>query len=802
MKLNTGHITRLAVIFTLLTALLVLTGWLFEISVLKSVLPGIVSMKFNTAICFIISAGTLHFLDISSPTSNQKKAAQIGASILLIIAGLTLGQYIFKSNIGIDQLLWKEEVGAIDTLSPGRMSLTTSLNFTLIGIVFLLLTKKRFRISIQFILAFICASSLLVSLNHIFGTSFLRDIPQIVNTAIHTAILFIALCAGVIYSSPLHYLKLSFQAKIATYLSLTVLMLAFIFFAVNKSNEQSIKTTQQVEHTKDVLAKSQQIMVQALDIETGTRGFILSQQEHFLEPFNRASVLIHPSLQQLRELTSDNASQTPRMDSLDTCVNDILTLTGKEIAMVRNNDMVSIRKVFDSGINKKYMDRLRSVIAAIQQEENTLLARRKAINDQSRKNSSNIITLFQLIIVLILIAALIIIYNNARSRNKAEQEIRSLNENLEKKVEEKTQALMSTELHFRKILDNLMEGAQIIGFDWRYKYVNDSFLKHARYTREELIGYTVMEKYPGIEKAEIFKVYQRCFDERIAFHLENEFVFPNGEIGWFDLIFQPVPEGIFILSIDITQRKQTELLLKQLNENLKKRATELQASNTELERFAYVASHDLQEPLRMVSSFLHLLEKRLNGALDATNKQYIDFAVDGAERMKQLIQDLLQYSRVGSSKEEPVEVNCNVLIKTVRSLLSVAIIETKTELIVKPLPVIKAVQSQMLRLFQNLIGNALKYHSEKPPVIEIGYTDKKGVWEFYVKDNGIGIEPKFFDKIFIIFQRLHNKTEYSGTGIGLSVCKKIVEKHGGNIWVESESGKGSTFYFTIPKTIS
>ncbi len=271
---------------------------------------------------------------------------------------------------------------------------------------------------------------------------------------------------------------------------------------------------------------------------------------------------------------------------------------------------------------------------------------------------------------------------------------------------------------------------------------------------------------------------------------------------------------------DITERKKAEKAIIRLNETLEKRAAELQDSNEELESFAYVASHDLQEPLRMVSSFLQLLEKKLGTDLDETTKQYIYFAVDGAERMKKLIHDLLEYSRVSSSKENSTNVDCNEVISTVRNFYNLRLLEENASLHIKPLPVIKAVQPQIQQLFQNLIDNALKYRSNKPAEIEVGCTENNGYWQFYVKDNGIGIDPKFFDKIFIIFQRLHSKTEYSGTGIGLAVCKKIVETHGGKIWVEpayansrrpkpmaadeasagkSEPGKGSTFYFTIPK---
>src|SRR5665647_1018408 len=251
------------------------------------------------------------------------------------------------------------------------------------------------------------------------------------------------------------------------------------------------------------------------------------------------------------------------------------------------------------------------------------------------------------------------------------------------------------------------------------------------------------------------------------------------------------PTGMYGIAHDITERIKAE-------EELKKYAEALKSSNTELEQFAYIASHDLQEPLRMVTSFMNLLEKRMGGQLDDTNKRYIHFAADGAKRMKTLIQDLLQYSRVGSNKESFTTTNINDVMQYVNQLLEENIKETAATITVKPMPVISANKTLISQLFVNLITNALKYHGDKATEIEVGYTEDPVEYIFYVKDNGIGIDPKFFDKIFIIFQRLHNKSEYSGTGIGLAICKKIVEIHKGKIWVESEPGNGSTFYFSIP----
>jgi two-component system CheB/CheR fusion protein len=253
--------------------------------------------------------------------------------------------------------------------------------------------------------------------------------------------------------------------------------------------------------------------------------------------------------------------------------------------------------------------------------------------------------------------------------------------------------------------------------------------------------------------------------------------------------------------VDVTDRKRQENQLHLLNADLAKRAGELSTSNAELERFAYIASHDLQEPLRMVSSFLQLLQKRYKGQLDQKADQYIHYAVDGAERMKALIMDLLEYSRVGTGKDSFGEVDTAVVMQEVGDIFREKIIAARARVEIDLLPKIWGDKVQISQLFQNLLSNALKYHSEKLPSIRVQAKEEATYWLFSVGDNGIGIDSQFFDKIFIIFQRLHNKSDYSGTGIGLAICKKIVERHGGRIWVESRPEEGSTFYFTISKKI-
>jgi PAS domain S-box-containing protein len=252
--------------------------------------------------------------------------------------------------------------------------------------------------------------------------------------------------------------------------------------------------------------------------------------------------------------------------------------------------------------------------------------------------------------------------------------------------------------------------------------------------------------------------------------------------------------GFVFVASDITERKRVEAKLKQT-------LAELVRSNAELQHFFYVASHDLQEPLRMVVSYVQLLQRRYQGKLDTDADEYIAYAVDGTIRIKSLINDLLAYSRVGTRGRtfEPTE--CQAVVDQALTNLQVAIEERGAKITIDPLPMVMADGSQFAQLFQNLIGNAIKFHGENPPHVHIMAQQKENEWEFSVIDNGIGIAPEFSRRIFEVFKRLHTRKEYPGTGIGLAICKKIVERHGGRIWVEAESGKGSTFHFTIPKRV-
>jgi len=269
----------------------------------------------------------------------------------------------------------------------------------------------------------------------------------------------------------------------------------------------------------------------------------------------------------------------------------------------------------------------------------------------------------------------------------------------------------------------------------------------------------------------------------------------------FNEMTRQLRESYGALNEEIAERVRAE-------EALRERGGALERSNRDLEQFAYVASHDLQEPLRMVSSYTQLLARRYKGQLDADADDFIAFAVDGANRMQRLINDLLTWSRLATRGKSLEPTDCNSTLGQARVNLSAAIAESNALVTNDDLPTVMADEAQLARLFQNLIDNAIKFRSQEPPRVHVsaerlplpqaGEGRGGGEWLFSVRDNGIGIEPQYHERIFVIFQQLHGKEEYPGTGIGLAICKRIVERHGGRMWVESELGEGSTFYFTIP----
>jgi PAS domain S-box-containing protein len=294
----------------------------------------------------------------------------------------------------------------------------------------------------------------------------------------------------------------------------------------------------------------------------------------------------------------------------------------------------------------------------------------------------------------------------------------------------------------------------------------------------------------------VMQAATRAIDQKTAYEAEFRVICPDGSVRWKLVRGQAFYDGsgkpvrMLGVGMDITERKRAE-------QALARHTGELARSNADLEQFAYVASHDLQEPLRMVTLYTQLLAKRYQGRLDGNADEFIAFIRDGVQRMQGLIGDLLAYSRVGRSDQLLKPTNCEEVLSHVLGNLRATILAAGAQVSYDPLPTLIADHFQLEQLLQNLLSNALKFHGEESPRIHLSARQQASIWVFSIRDNGIGIDPQFAERIFVIFQRLHGNEAYPGTGIGLAICKKIVERHGGRIWVESEPGRGATFHFTL-----
>ncbi len=360
------------------------------------------------------------------------------------------------------------------------------------------------------------------------------------------------------------------------------------------------------------------------------------------------------------------------------------------------------------------------------------------------------------------------------------------------------EALRESEERFRAAFEQAALGMVYVTPDRRFLRMNARACEILGYPEAELLNRSVDDiTFPEDLPANRENTQRMLADQQEVYSTEKRYLRKDGSAVWTQITASLVrnaqgqPDYFVTIIEDISDRKQALALLEE-------RTRDLARSNADLEQFAYLTSHDLQEPLRMVSSFTQLLERRYRGQLDERADDYIHYITEGAQRMQRLINDLLAYSRVGSRGRPFAALEFETIVEQVADNLQIAIEETGATLSHDPLPRVYGDEIQLVQLMQNLVGNAIKFRSANPPQIHVSAHPEGKEWIISVRDNGIGIEPQYFERIFVLFQRLHLPEEYPGTGIGLAICKRIIERHNGRIWVDSVPGQGSTFYFSLP----
>jgi signal transduction histidine kinase len=463
---------------------------------------------------------------------------------------------------------------------------------------------------------------------------------------------------------------MTFKTKLIAGLATAFAILLLVAALSYTSFVRNIEDRRWVAHTHLVLEKLDSLQIQLIDAETGQRGYIISGEASYLEPYNNGLGQIHQSFKELRDLTADNAAQQRSLDHLEPLIASKLAELQDRIDTRRKEGLAAAVAAVGEGSGKQLMDQIRVLVAAMKREEDRLLLQRSSELETSSLGTRVIIVIGEALGFLFLAAAGFVIQQEMRRRASAEQEVRALNKDLERRVAERTAELAE-------------------------------------------------------------------------------------------------------------------------------RAQDLERSNMELQQFAYVASHDLQEPLRTIASFTQLLAKRYHDKLDDKAREFINFAVDGSKRMQTLINDLLAYSRVGTQGKPFAPTRCDAVLDRILKNLKTGIESSGAVITHDPLPIVMGDEVQLAQLFQNLLTNAMKFRGANVPRIHISAAPDGAKWKIMVRDNGIGISPEHHDRIFVIFQRLHTKTQFPGTGIGLAISKKVAERHGGRIWIEPSPGGGSTFCFTI-----
>jgi PAS domain S-box-containing protein len=536
----------------------------------------------------------------------------------------------------------------------------------------------------------------------------------------------------------------------------------------------SDESAQWVWHTHEVLSNIHDLLLSMESIESSSREFVLTGKESALEPYYVSMQKAEEDREAIRNLTLDNAVQQRQLVVVAKLAAENIQHADNLIQLRRSQGLEAAMAAMGSGPDDQIKVDFQAAVDKLQNEEQRLRALRSSKAERYSSQSKIFLIVGTLLGILIVTAA-----GWSTARDTAKREV--------------------AEAKFRGLLEAAPDGMVVVNRDGEIVLLNAQAEKHFGYRRDELLGQKVKRIIPeGFAErliADGTRTAAEALEQQIGTGIELYGQRKNGSQFPIEIMLSPMesPEGMLVTAAirDITTRREGEALLAQ-------RAEELKRSNEELEQFAYVASHDLQEPLRMVASYTQLLSKRYKGRLDSDADEFIAFAVDGANRMQRLIQDLLAYSRVGKRGGELVDVSSEEALQQAEFNLSGAIEESGALITHDPLPRLMADDIQLTQLLQNLVGNAIKYQRPGVPLVHISAAQEDGgMWQFSIQDNGLGIDPKFFEKIFGMFQRLHKREEFAGTGMGLAICKKIVERHGGKIWVESQPGFGSNFRFTL-----
>jgi len=885
-----------ATIITMLLGIMVITGWLIHNDFLRELFPGQVRMKFNAALCFILSSFALLLKVFAPGTKTWTSISALLSAIVFLIGLVTLTEYITGINYGIDELFVRDELPTTALYYAGRMSPLSAVNFLLIGTGLFLLNKEK-TAGWQFYYLFSIA---FIALLMLIGFNFIVDIPTYIRLGIYTAIAFITLPAAIWFAQPQLQMKIGFERKLFTGFIAIIILMALLSIFSSYYSAKRTSTSDLIDHTNIVLSEAEQVLSLTKDIESGDRGYIITRDTNYLDYFFIAKKTIFGHITRLKELTTDNPVQQVRADSLSALITKKIDFSLQCIELTNNKGFDAAKALMDTRMGKFYTDEIRKVISAIQQEEKDLLVSRQKESDKSLVSFNRAFFVFLAFVSVLLVVILFSIRNNISIRKKAENQSRESSEQIEtifraapdavividdkgkvikwnamsetvfgwtagevlgKSLTEtiiphryreahqkgmnrflqtgegpvlgktiEIQALTKTNREFDIALSisptRINEQQLFIGFirditerrkseeklreseekfqksfqasaagisitqlsNGAYMEVNDAFANMTGYSKEALVGHTSTELGLIVNHARREEVLQQIREQGSAKNFEMTVRSKSGKIlevlASVETVVLSGEKYAINVIYDITDRKKAE--------------KELETVNKELEAFSYSVSHDLRGPLRIIDGYTRILIEDYAGKLDEEGNRMLGIVTANAQKMGQLIDDLLNFSRLGRKQLIIHRVDMNGLVESVIAEQQLSN-EKLLAIQIDTLEPAYCDNNLIQQVWINFISNAIKYSSQQEkPVIEIKSVKTADEIIYSIKDNGVGFDMKYAGKLFGVFQRLHDMRDFEGTGVGLALVQRIINRHGGRVWAEGEVNAGATFYFSLP----
>ena len=599
--------------------------------------------------------------------------------------------------------------------------------------------------------------------------------------------------------------------RIRIIFTVILVVLISLCFLTYRNLDSYMKEVAKVRHTNEIINTTQQILSSIKDAETGHRGFQLSDDKEYLKPYDEALVAIPKKFKVLDSLSLGNDILRRKVDTLGLLINAQFQIISRILTTSKRNNLIlqpgELKLLADGRANMDSIRRMSNEIVFSEQ-----LKMVEALENEG--GFKDLAPATFLATALIACGAVFLLFSRAvlliQDRDKKSNELSTALESLQKEV----QVRKFTQTLLRNVWDNSLDVIQVFGAirndagnitDFKFVIANKAATQLLNQTEEYLLNHTLLDVYPNYED-DLIEEYKKVVETGNTYKREQQFEVAN-ESRWFKLIAVRFEDGLVVTFSDITEEKLNEFRIQKFTKELKR-------SNEDLEQFAFVASHDLQEPLRKIRSFGDRLLSKYSSVIDGVGQDYIDRMQSAAGRMQILIEDLLAFSRVTRSHDLPVKIDLKILLEEVLEDLSDQIKREEAIISFYQLPTVLGIRGQVRRLLQNIISNGIKFRkAETNPIVSITgkiISAEEATTEFsvnaefdrYVRlevaDNGIGFDEKYAEQIFNVFQRLHGRMEFEGTGIGLAICRKIIDNNKGAIKAESREGEGSRFIFILP----